>query len=255
MPVTMFSTRSFLATSALMGSVLAQSTSVTSLLLYGFEGDNIVASVIAVAPGATQYFVTCSPGTDSAECGFGPGATFTEGPSTLGIHLTESGVMCVVSPTCLPAVPCCPCQNDLSLTSDTPSLSTMDVDCAITSNAADCTETVAGPSANYAGITSAVVHDISESLSLVTITAGLELLSGASSTATATGSSSTSGSTMTQATTGASVTGTTATETAASTASGSTATDTAAATGAAHQLGQNVAAGGLVGLAGIVLML
>lgn len=81
--------------SALVGSAFTQSTSVTSLLLLGFEGDNIVASVISAAPQATEYFVTCAAGTDDTDCGFGPGVTVTEGPSTLGIHLTESGEMYV----------------------------------------------------------------------------------------------------------------------------------------------------------------
>lgn len=93
----MFSPRSLLTMSALMGSALAQTTSVTSLLLYGFEGDNIVASVMSAGPQATEYFVTCAPGTDASDCGFGPGVTFTEGPSTLGIHLTESGAMYVLA--------------------------------------------------------------------------------------------------------------------------------------------------------------
>ncbi|KAJ4424028.1 hypothetical protein N0V82_001275 [Gnomoniopsis sp. IMI 355080] len=219
----MLSTRSLLSMSALMGSGLAQSTSVTSLLLYGFEGDNIVASVMSAAPSATAYFVTCGPGTDASDCGFGPGVTFTEGPSTLGIHFTESGAI------------------------------TMDVECAIASQTADCTQTIAGSEANEPGTTSAIVSDISESLATVTITAGLELLSGASS-ATTTGSSSASGMT-TEATTGASVTGTAATKTGSSSTASGTATDSATATNAAQQMGQNVVAAGLVGLVGMVLML
>lgn len=79
--------------SALAGSALAQSTSVTSLFLYGFEGENIVASVVAAAPAATTYFVGCAPGTDSTDCGFGPGLNFVEGPSTLGLHFTEDGAL------------------------------------------------------------------------------------------------------------------------------------------------------------------
>lgn len=92
----MLSTRSLIAIYALTACALAQSTtSVTSMFLYGFEGDNIVASVISAAPQSTEYFITCAPGTDSSDCGFGPGVTFTEGPSTLAIHLTESGALCV----------------------------------------------------------------------------------------------------------------------------------------------------------------
>lgn len=90
----MSSSRSLAVVATLAASALAQSsTSVTSLFLYGFEGDNLVASVVAVAPQATTYFVTCAPGTDGSDCGFGPGVSFTEGPSTLGLHVTESGAL------------------------------------------------------------------------------------------------------------------------------------------------------------------
>jgi hypothetical protein len=54
----------FLA-SALAAGAMAQSTSVTSMFIYGFEGKNIVASVISAAPEATSFFVNCAPGTDS----------------------------------------------------------------------------------------------------------------------------------------------------------------------------------------------
>lgn len=86
------SARSLALASALVASTMAQSTSVTSLFLYGAEGDSIVASVMSVAPGATTYFVTCPVGTDASDCGFGPGMTYVEGPSTLEIHATESAV-------------------------------------------------------------------------------------------------------------------------------------------------------------------
>lgn len=88
----MFS-RSLTLASALVASTMAQSTSVTSLFLYGAEGDSIVASVIAAAPTATSYFVTCPDGTDGNDCGMGPGMTYVLGPSTYGIHATESEVL------------------------------------------------------------------------------------------------------------------------------------------------------------------
>lgn len=85
--------RSFTLASALVATTMAQSTSVTSLFLYGSEGENIVASVMSVAPEATTYFVTCAAGTDGSDCGFGPGMTFVEGPSTFGLHVTESAAL------------------------------------------------------------------------------------------------------------------------------------------------------------------
>ena len=59
--------RSFALASALVAGTMAQSTSVTSLFLYGFEGQNIVASVISAAPEATSYSVNCAPGTDGSD--------------------------------------------------------------------------------------------------------------------------------------------------------------------------------------------
>lgn len=53
--------------SAFMAGAMAQSTSVTSMFLYGFEGENIVASVISAAPDATSYYVNCAPGTDGSD--------------------------------------------------------------------------------------------------------------------------------------------------------------------------------------------
>lgn len=89
----MFAARSLTLASALVATTMAQSTSVTSLFLYGSEGENIVASVMSVAPGATTYFINCAEGTDSNDCGFGQGMTFVEGPSTFGLHATESGAL------------------------------------------------------------------------------------------------------------------------------------------------------------------
>lgn len=59
--------QSFALASALVAGAMAQSTSVTSLFLYGYEGENIVASVISAAPEATSYFVNCAPGTDGSD--------------------------------------------------------------------------------------------------------------------------------------------------------------------------------------------
>lgn len=88
------SARSLLIASAFAATTLAQTT-VTSLYLYGFEGNDLVASVVSAAPEATAYFINCAEGTDSNDCGFGQGVTFTEGPSTLAIHYTEDGAMYV----------------------------------------------------------------------------------------------------------------------------------------------------------------
>lgn len=83
--------RSLSLASALVASTMAQSTSVTSLFLYGTEGDNLQGSVMAVSPGATTYFIECAEGTDASDCGLGGGNTFVNGPSTFARHATESG--------------------------------------------------------------------------------------------------------------------------------------------------------------------
>ncbi|CAN8102693.1 unnamed protein product [Discula destructiva] len=219
------STRSLAAPiSALVASTVAQ-TSVTSLFLYGFEGQNIVASVISAAPQATEYFITCAPGTDGSDCGFGPGVTWTEGPSTVAYHLTESGAF------------------------------TMDVDCAVESDTATCTETAAGPEANSPGTSTEVISGLSDSLTPVTITAGLGLLSGGSATATA--SSGTAASTA--AATGAAATETAATKTSSGSASGTSAagaaSSSAAAGGTAQRAGLDLAVAGLAGLVGLAVAL
>ncbi|ROV87165.1 hypothetical protein VSDG_09981 [Cytospora chrysosperma] len=241
----MFAARSLsLASAALVATTMAQSTSVTSLFLYGSEGENIVASVMSVASGATTYFINCAEGTDSSDCGFGPGMTFVEGPSTFGLHVTEADAF------------------------------TMDVDCKITSETASCVETDAGPEANDPGTFTGVMSDISDSLLPVTITAGLDLLSaGASASATASGSatsgtaqpsssassgpvetgSATSSSSQSSASSSASAS---ASASAAKTAT--SASSSSAATGAAPRANGNlavVAAGALVGLSGIMMAL
>lgn len=87
----MFARSLTLASAALVATTMAQSTSVTSLFLYGNEGENLQGSVMAVAPGATTYFIRCAEGTDADDCGLGGGHTFIEGPSTFGEHATETG--------------------------------------------------------------------------------------------------------------------------------------------------------------------
>ncbi|KUI69961.1 hypothetical protein VM1G_04924 [Cytospora mali] len=224
---------------------MAQSTSVTSLFLYGTEGDNIVGSVMSVAPGATTYFVNCAPGTDSSDCGLGLGVTVVEGPSTFGMHATEAGAF------------------------------TNDVVCKIVSETATCVETNAGPEANDPGTSTEIVSDLSEGVLPVTLTAGLDLLSGSGSTsasATASGSAiSSTAQPSASVSSGPSATGSTAAASSSSSSSSghsstSTATGSSAAassssttSSAAPRMGGNVVAvavaGALVGLFGMMMAL
>ncbi|KUI53097.1 hypothetical protein VP1G_00330 [Cytospora mali] len=233
--------RSLTMASALVATTMAQSTSVTTLFLYGAEGDNIVGSVMSVAPGATTYFVNCAPGTDASDCGLGLGVTVVEGPSTFGMHATESGAF------------------------------TNDVVCKIVSETATCVETNAGPEANDPGTSTEIVSDLSEGVLPVTLTAGLNLLSGSGSTsASATASGSATSSTAqpsASVSSGPSATGSTASSSSSSSSghsSTSTATGTSAAassssttSGAAPRMDGNVVAiaGALVGLFGTMMAL
>lgn len=212
--------------SALVAGTAAQSTSVASLYLYDYEGQNLVASVISAAPEATSYFVNCAPGTDGSDCGFGPGVTFVNGPSTFALHVTESGAF------------------------------SMDVDCKISSKVADCAQTNAGPEANDPGIMTGVVSDFTSSLVPVTITAGLEKLSaGDSATATATGSSASGTAEPTgSAASGPSETGSSATGTSTSASSTSSSSSTAT-NGAVAGAGQNLVLAGLSGVLGLMMAL
>ncbi|KAL2287020.1 hypothetical protein FJTKL_06045 [Diaporthe vaccinii] len=222
---------SFAVASALVAGAMAQSTSVTSMFLYGYEGENIVASVISAAPDATSYYVNCAPGTDGSDCGFGPGVTFVDGGSSVGLHVTDGDAF------------------------------TMDAECRITSDSADCTQTVAGPEANSPGIMISAFSGISDTFLPVTITAGLEKIT-AAETATATGSSATSGTAEPSgsAASGPSKTGISASSSATGTgASGSAATSTASnsteSNGAVAGAGQNLVLAGLSGVVGLVMAL
>ncbi|KAL1865366.1 hypothetical protein Daus18300_007256 [Diaporthe australafricana] len=224
-------THSFAVASALVAGTMAQSTSVTSLFLYGSEGDNIVASVISAAPQETTYFVTCAAGTDGSDCGFGPGITFVDGPSTLGLHITEDGAF------------------------------TMDVDCKVASQTATCVETDAGAEANDPGTMTQVLSDLSNSMLPVTITAGLDKLQ-AGGSATATGSSATTGTAepTASASSGPTETGASASSTAKSSSATGTSTSSASSSasttsGAVAGAGQNFVLAGLAGVVGLLMAL
>lgn len=86
------SPRSLAAVGALIAPALAQTTSITSLFLYGLEDNTMVASVISVGPEAVVYSINCAFATDANDCGIVDGITWTAGPSTLGWHSTTSSM-------------------------------------------------------------------------------------------------------------------------------------------------------------------
>lgn len=136
----------------------------------------------------------------------------------------------------------------------------MDAECHITSDTADCMQTIAGPEANDPGIMTGVFSGLSDTYLPVTITAGLEKIQ-AAGTASATGSSATgtaepSGS----ATSGPSETGASASSSATGTgasasASASSTSASTASSGAVAGAGQNLVLAGLSGVVGLALAL
>ena len=78
-----------LLVAAFAGSSVAQS-SVVSLFLPFFDPQPLVASIISVDASATAFHIACPDGTDSAECGVGPGFSIKGGPSTLELHSTQT---------------------------------------------------------------------------------------------------------------------------------------------------------------------
>lgn len=137
----------------------------------------------------------------------------------------------------------------------------MDAECHITSDTADCMQTVAGPEANDPGVMTGVFSGISDTYLQVTITAGLEKIQ-AAETASATGSSATSGTAEPSgsATSGPSETGASASSSATGTgasasASSSSASNSTESNGAVAGAGQNLVLAGLSGIVGLVMAL
>lgn len=134
--------------------------------------------------------------------------------------------------------------------------STMDAECHITSDSADCTQTVAGPEANSPGVEIGAFSGISDTYLPVTITAGLDKIQ-AAGTASATGSSGSSGTAEPtgSAAPGSSGTGAfaSATGTSSSSATSTSAANSTETNGAMAGAGQNLALAGLSGILGLVM--
>lgn len=134
--------------------------------------------------------------------------------------------------------------------------STQDVDCKVTTNDADCTFTVAGPEANNPGYGIGAFVGLTDSLTPVTITAGLDKIL-AAGTATCAASTTASGKAQTAASAPfrPSEAGGSAFATSASATSGSSSASSASTTtiGAALGAGQNIVLAGLCGVIALVL--
>lgn len=136
--------------------------------------------------------------------------------------------------------------------------STMDTDCKITSEIANCVQTVAGPEANDPMTTTGEIaaSDLSMSLQQVTITAGLEKILAVAS-ATTTGSSAASGAAEStgSAASGPSETGSSSATGTSTSASSTSASSSTATNGAIAGPGQNLVLAGLSGMVGLMIAL
>ncbi|KAH1608782.1 hypothetical protein KXX44_006600 [Aspergillus fumigatus] len=137
---------------ATAGMASAQNT-VTSMLIYGADPQPLVASVVGSDATATTYSINCPPGTDSTDCGMGPGLTLVAGPTTTVLKMDEP-------------------QEDFHWT----------VSCSVGGTTTGvCIETASGTAANFPGVSSSTFsNDLP--LMAVTITAGAS--AGASASAT-----------------------------------------------------------------------
>ncbi|KAL4863070.1 hypothetical protein BDV12DRAFT_177987 [Aspergillus spectabilis] len=140
-----------------MASLAYAESTVTSMFMYGADEQPLAASIVGNDATATTYFINCPPGTDSNDCGMGPGMTviarkdvtswiFDEGPA---FEFTAQ--------------------------------------CSVEGTKAVCTESAAGSEANFPGVsTTTTTVDYLP----VTVTAGkvTEVESTAGSTASSTGS-------------------------------------------------------------------
>ena len=88
---------SLVAAAGLVGSVLARTSSVGNLFLPGFDGQGLVAKIIAADATSTEYFVQCDPNGDSSPCRVGPGATVTMRPHTYDFDIRNGDHLCVSS--------------------------------------------------------------------------------------------------------------------------------------------------------------
>ncbi|KAL2024511.1 hypothetical protein VTK56DRAFT_7554 [Thermocarpiscus australiensis] len=173
---------SLLFAAGLAGLSAAQSTSVVNLLMPLADPQSLAGSVVSAGPTATTYFVTCPTGADSTDCGLGDGVSLVNGPSTASYAMSSGP-------------------------------NTIMAQCKLDHETADCTGTIA-----VDGTITSTTERLTGYTSLllpVTLTAGLEKLSaattgGASPTVTSTnpGSSSAVTGTSPSSSSSAAVTGT-----------------------------------------------
>ncbi|POS76411.1 hypothetical protein DHEL01_v205198 [Diaporthe helianthi] len=132
------------------------SSSVMDIILPMLQPQTIMGSVVGVDATATTLFLTCPTDAVNLQCGLGKGLEIVEGPEVLEFHMTLANVV------------------------------TADISCAIVSNTASCTSSVASidltidnTATDYSMATmtgTGTMADISSQTMPVTVTAGLEKL-------------------------------------------------------------------------------
>ncbi|KAL4811760.1 hypothetical protein BDW67DRAFT_171341 [Aspergillus spinulosporus] len=206
---------------SLASLAIAEST-VTSMYIFGADRQPLAASIMGNDASATTYSINCPPGTDSNDCGMGPGMTVIAADKTTTYIMNDG--------------------DSFKYTAE----------CSVGKSSAACTASAGGPEANFPG-----VETLTEEVSYmpVTVTAG-SVTSAGESTATSTSTSSLGTSTGTgssaneEATTAGSASASRASETASQTAEETAAQPSE--TGAAVKV--TGVAGLLVGGAAVALM-
>ncbi|KAL4992689.1 hypothetical protein BDW68DRAFT_172717 [Aspergillus falconensis] len=142
-----------------LASVAVAESTVTSMYIFGADKQPLAASIMGNDASATTYSINCPPGTDSNDCGMGPGMTVVAaGEATT--YIMNDG-------------------DDFQYTAE----------CSVVKSDATCTVSAGGSDANFPG-----VEITTEEVSYmpVTVTAGSITSAGGSSTASTSTSASTS---------------------------------------------------------------
>jgi len=76
---------------ALFATAAVAQSSIANLLVQDSDNgpDDLVVSLVNAGPSLTTYVMNCQPTLDADECGWGPGATFTVGSTTMDMILSE----------------------------------------------------------------------------------------------------------------------------------------------------------------------
>ncbi|KAL3437022.1 hypothetical protein BDV09DRAFT_163515 [Aspergillus tetrazonus] len=170
---------------ALASLAIAEST-VTSMFIFGADRQPLAASIMGNDASATTYSINCPPGTDSNDCGMGPGMTVIAADETTTYIMNDG--------------------DNFNFTAE----------CSVGKSIADCTASAGGPDANFPGVETATEE---VSYIPVTVTAGsVTSAGGSTATSASTSSSSTGSSASEEATAAGSASASRASETASQTA-------------------------------------